>query len=184
MNPSKNFQTKKPDFFSRSHKPLTVATALFILFSAPWARQVLNWLKVNLGLGLLKVLIGILFICAGAAFIYLIRLWKKPPARIVLIIILFLAGLFYSFTISAYPEERVHLMEYGALGLLACASRRGETEKGWRRLFIPLIIVFGVGAADEFFQWLLPSRVGDFRDLFFNFLGGLWGVALYFAAKK
>lgn len=183
MEIKKNSPEKKAEFLSRSHKPLTFTVAIFILASAPWARPVLNWLKANLGLGMLKLLIIAFFLIAGAGFVFLIRLWTRPPRKIALIIILFLAGLFYSFTISAYPEERIHLMEYGALGLLACASLKGKQEGRWKWLWIPLIFVVAVGALDEIFQWILPNRVGDFRDLIFNFLGSVWGVGLYLAAR-
>ncbi|MBN1385060.1 MAG: VanZ family protein, partial [Elusimicrobia bacterium] len=38
--------------------------------------------------------------------------------------------------------------------------------------------VFFIGILDEVFQWFLPTRVGDIRDVLFNAAGGLWGVVL------
>jgi hypothetical protein len=168
-------------FLHRSHKPLMIGVALLILASAPGARCLLNWLKANLGIGGLKLLVAVIFLVAAAALVILTRPWTMPRANIILLGILLLAGLVYSFFLSI-PEERIHLVEYGLLGLLACPSLKDRSMGSWKRLSAPVLFVFFVGGLDELFQWILPNRVGDLRDIFFNALGGIWGIGLYLAA--
>lgn len=40
------------------------------------------------------------------------------------------------------------------------------------------LFILAIGILDELFQWWLPTRVGDLRDVFFNTLGGIWGITL------
>ena len=97
--------------------------------------------------------------------------------------IIFLAGLFSSFYLRL-PEERIHLVQFGLLGMLACPSLKGREDNGWIWLWKPLLFVFLVGLSDEVLQWFLPDRVFDLRDIFFNTLGGIWGILLYLAVQR
>ena len=89
----------------------------------------------------------------------------------------FAAGLIYSLYLPL-PEERVHLMQFGLLGVLAYPSFKGERETWWKAIWVPLLFVSSVGVTDEVFQWFLPDRYFDLRDIFFNALGGIWGIAI------
>ncbi|MCG3115734.1 MAG: VanZ family protein [Candidatus Manganitrophus sp. SA1] len=55
-------------------------------------------------------------------------------------------------------------------------SRWGEVFHGGVGLAFGLVFVVGVG--DEVIQWLLPSRIFDLRDIFFNCIGGIAGILL------
>ena len=62
--------------------------------------------------------------------------------------------------------EQFHFVEYGALTLLFYLS--------WRRrrditsLVFPVCAAALTGIADEWFQWFVPSRVGEMRDVLLN----------------
>ena len=77
-----------------------------------------------------------------------------------------------------FPEERIHLVEYGLAGWL-CA--RASAGSGWWpvRWPIVLIIVFMLGLGDEIIQYFLPGRVYDDRDVLLNFLSGVCGMVIY-----
>jgi len=48
-------------------------------------------------------------------------------------------------------------------------------------IIISVFIIFLAGAVDEIIQYFLPNRVGDIRDVFFNFVGGLLGLWVGYA---
>ena len=73
------------------------------------------------------------------------------------------------------PEERVHFLQYGILGILVVFTLR--------RWSIPLFLIAAVfvamvGAVDELIQWALPNRVGDLRDVLINTVAGVLGVTM------
>ncbi len=65
------------------------------------------------------------------------------------------------------PEEAMHLLEYGALGVAAWHALRFRLAGGWVH-----VAALGLGAAagllDEGLQWLAPERHWDLRDLAIN----------------
>ena len=71
------------------------------------------------------------------------------------------------------PAERVHFIEYGLLGFLVT---KAIGKLNWMTISIALLFVTSVGAIDEGFQWMLPNRVGDLRDVIMNGVGGGMGI--------
>ncbi len=65
------------------------------------------------------------------------------------------------------PEEAVHFVQYGVLGVLLYRALRPHIDD-------PGVFVAGallgtiVGTVDEIIQWLVPDRYWDFRDLVLN----------------
>ena len=170
------------DFFRRNLRTLVLGFALLILASAPLARPLQIWLRGLLGRGGMILLLGGIFFAAALAALSFINLRAIPRRKLLLGTIIFLAGFAYSLTLTM-PAERIHLLEYGILGLLAAAGLRKKGESIWRSSGRALLFVFLVGLLDEGFQWLLPDRVGDWRDVGFNCLGGIWGLGLYLAMR-
>jgi hypothetical protein len=79
------------------------------------------------------------------------------------------------------PEERVHFLEYGLLGILFIKA----VGTGYRQIAFSLVCVLLAGCIDELIQFLLPNRVGELRDVVMNSTGGvlgLWvGIILYWS---
>ena len=76
-------------------------------------------------------------------------------------------------------EERTHLIEYGVIGALAYAAFRERSvrvENSLPPAIVALALTTLIGLADECIQWVLPSRVFDWRDVFFNFLAGTTAI--------
>ncbi len=71
-----------------------------------------------------------------------------------------------------YAGEKVHFLEYGFLGLLLCKALSYHKIKNKTAYLLVIIIVYIVGMTDEFIQWALPSRVGEYRDIGMNFMSG------------
>lgn len=77
-------------------------------------------------------------------------------------------------------EERTHLVEYGVVAAiihmaLLERARNGRTVRGPAALAIGATAVLGL--VDEGIQWMLPGRVFDPRDVFFNAFAGFMVVA-------
>jgi len=87
-------------------------------------------------------------------------------------------------SLMGQPEEAVHFLEYGVLGVLLFRALRLHIPD-------PGVFVAGallgtiVGTVDEILQWMVPSRYWDFRDLVLN--GGasvLVQIAVWRVAPK
>jgi hypothetical protein len=65
------------------------------------------------------------------------------------------------------PEEAVHIVEYGVLGLLLNRALRPRVRDA---AVYPAAALIGVlaGIVDEIIQWLVPGRFFDFRDIVLN----------------
>lgn len=77
------------------------------------------------------------------------------------------------------PEERTHLIEYAVVAAFIYQALV-ERRRNGRAVPAPdALTVLGttvLGWVDEAVQWLLPHRVYDVRDVFFNFLAGVMFV--------
>ncbi|MDX1630617.1 MAG: VanZ family protein [Thermoanaerobaculia bacterium] len=86
-------------------------------------------------------------------------------------------------------EERIHLVEYGILGLLLHEAlvlhRRGSPDRGWRHPALgAVILVAALGWLDEGIQHLLPNRYYDLRDVALNAVAGILAVGLVAARRR
>ncbi|MFZ2357470.1 MAG: VanZ family protein [Candidatus Omnitrophota bacterium] len=74
--------------------------------------------------------------------------------------------------------ERIHILEYGLLGWLAVRDfSRNKTPL--KAVLFTMLFIFLVGSIDEFFQKLLPYRVGEIRDVITNIISGVLGIILF-----
>jgi len=67
------------------------------------------------------------------------------------------------------PEEKLHLLLFGALGFISI-----RVFGFWKGLGMCL----AVAGLDELLQLYLPSRVGDFRDVGMNTISGVLGAVI------
>jgi len=142
--------------------------ALGIIAVAPLMRPVLNWLYETVGSSGVQVLS---WVVVGGGIVFVIPIASKRDLKI-LGPLLGLAGLvvMVAFGIRS-PEEKIHLIEYAVPGFLVWMALSGKY-----RFILSLLLACGVGVLDEGFQWLLPNRVGDLRDVAFNCIGGAVGI--------
>ena len=91
---------------------------------------------------------------------------------------LFALGFAYAlilWKLSTIPVERVHLLEYGLIGILAHrAVGHHAAEPG--RTLLAVLVCLNIGLVDELVQGLLPSRFYDTKDVLTNAAAGLLGV--------
>lgn len=159
--------------------PLTCIWALFIVLSASFMRQLFNLSLSIVSRDAISILIWLSFFCligGVALFVVKSKAFKIKNGFFVLIPVLLAVLLALSMDL---PEERVHVLKYGLLGFLLAQDCSGASLKnpfGW-------VCLFGlcVGLTDELFQWILPYRVGDLRDVCFDAVSTFLGGWIFFA---
>ena len=70
--------------------------------------------------------------------------------------------------------ETFHFVEYGLLAWLFHCSRR--TRDDGVLILMPLVAVVVVGILDEWFQWFIPIRTGEARDIALNGVASVCGL--------
>ncbi len=110
--------------------------------------------------GLISILYALLF-----------KLRVKSISQYIWLIIS--GGMFIFFTIhlSHYPEEAVHLLEYGLLAYLVFKAL-SHRVRDWTVYISAVGLTAFIGTGDEFIQWLVPTRVWDYRDVQINAAAG------------
>lgn len=120
-------------------------------------------------------------------FTFLALRWRYATTgrnRIILRVVLITSLLLIALFMPGLPEERLHFLTYGLLGWLICWSVEGM-EKNENSLWsktgslLPCLLVWLAGGIDELIQWWLPVRVFDVRDIIFNGVAGMLGIAIF-----
>ncbi len=164
----------------RLRTTVTIVYLLCIYTTLGIVRPAAEFLRTQ---GVLAATISVLF----ALFIPAVLTWRyrtSGRSRLLLRICLILILLTITFFLSGLPEERLHFLTYGLLGWLiswtfeaAASSKKFYTEAaGW---LLSCLLVWLAGVGDELIQWLLPMRVFDLRDIVFNGMAGMAGIAIF-----
>ncbi|HOO78715.1 MAG TPA: VanZ family protein [bacterium] len=157
------------------------ALCAFILISGAFTRRPINAVRAAAGAAAMTAGMAAAVAAAAGAFLLWIRPWRMPAKRASVFLAVLAAGAAVALLVPAYPEERIHLLEYALVGWLAYAGlSRPANPVEW--IAVPVLFGVFLGAADELVQFYLPDRVGDFRDVVFNSCGSAWGVLLVRAA--
>ena len=149
---------------------LAVAAWVVVIFAAiPFVLSlreyfVARWPAELIGIGVILVMVTL---CA-AGLIFLRRRRRRLHVKdAALLLGVTTVLVIWTWRLMGQPEEAVHFLEYGVLGvLLFQALRTGIQDK---TIFVAgaLIGIF-VGIFDEIIQWLVPGRFWDFRDIVLN----------------
>ena len=80
----------------------------------------------------------------------------------------------YATVMQTTPTEQFHFTEYGLVSFLFYRAWHSRADVSV--LVLPLCAAVITGFADEWFQWFVPSRVGEARDVVLNAIGGVCGL--------
>lgn len=134
-------------------------------FTARWDRELIGY-----------AVVGVLVITTAAVLLSLRSFAPRPsPATVVWLVVIAAVYTWWAVSLWRVPEEAVHLLEYGVLGVLLYRALRPRIPDVTVYLAACLIGVL-VGTVDEVIQWITPRRFFDFRDIFLN--GGSCALAL------
>ena len=156
---------------------LTLYVSL-IFISAPYALKLWNFWekKIKINLTMVFSLFGV-----GLFFLLFYFLLKTKTQRLLEGGII-LTGIFLGFAslwlfFTRHPIERIHLFEYGFLSYLVFQALKYKGS-GKRNYLWGISIVILIGVFDEIFQWFLPQRFGDIKDVFLNSFSGIFGFLI------
>ncbi len=142
------------------------------------ARTAYDWLA-HLGLGdvmRLGMLAAVVAVPAGISLWLVFVARTRRPAHFLGLAALVAAYALALVWLAKMPIERIHLLEYGAVGLLAFRALRHRFERADQAILAALVSL-NVGLGDELIQDLLPRRFYDTKDVLANCLAALLAIA-------
>ncbi|MGB6365852.1 MAG: VanZ family protein [Thermoanaerobaculia bacterium] len=149
---------------------LVVLWSLLILATVPFARAIQRSVTERWGRESFVIFnLGVLVVLTVALLIYLWRLPRRLGRAQVLWLVAVLAVYVYTAVRLPSPEEALHFLEYGVLGVLA--FRALSHTIGDSAVYLAAVLVCAlVGTIDEALQWMTPDRYGEIRDVGLNVL--------------
>ena len=147
---------------------LAIGVAAAIILSAPFTQQLLNQLGAALTGAQFRTL-GVAATAVPAAVLLTVALRRIRDRRMARYLALgcgVLLAAAYIVLDELSVTETFHFVEYGVLALLFYWAWH-DREDG-SRLVLPVLAGTVAGIADEFFQWFIPLRVGEARDIALN----------------
>lgn len=120
----------------------------------------------------------------GAILLALVRIRDRRARRYAAIAAALAVGVGYALlTRTGRPEvdavERFHFVEYGLVTFLFYRAWR---ELGEASIFVlPVLAGLIIGTLEEWFQWFVPVRVGEMKDIFLNGVAIACGLLISYA---
>ena len=158
-----------------------------LVASAPFLGQFRSALRRTFPDQFVWIVAGLIVLgAAGAAVLAARGIRDRRGPRLTLIAVSLLTAAAYAWdNAGARPDatavELFHFVQYGAVTLLFYRACVGLGDAG--ALLVPVFAGAIVGMAEEWFQWFLPGRVGEVRDLYLNLAaigcGMLFSLAVY-----
>ena len=153
--------------------------AAAIVLSAPFAQQAFSaidtrWPSHSERIILAATVVPSLLALVAAAW----RIRENRWPRYALLVLGLGVGVVYYRAMQPIFTETFHFIEYGVLSALF--YRAWHRVGDWSVLALPLLASSIAGSADEWYQWFIPIRAGDARDVAINCLAAVGG--LLFAA--
>jgi VanZ family protein len=149
---------------------LTVAAAVVV--SAPFAGELRRWLRLTFPQAFVVIvgtMVGAAALAALAASLWRIR--DRRGSRYTLVGLAATLAVAYSqWSALGTPEsdvvEHVHFIEYGIVTWLF--YRAWWALGDGAVLLAAFFAAFTVGTCEEWFEWFIPARVGELRDVLLN----------------
>ncbi len=159
----------------------TFGLGLYIIISASFMQQVWEFLGKVFGQNNLRVFCILLFLATAILIlVYTIR-FHCGILRIMLTSAIIIFASIFAWH-QPFFSERLHILEYGLLGWLA-ARDFSESKPLLKAACFAILFVFLIGSTDEFFQKILPYRVGELRDVITDLISGVLGIILFQSNK-
>lgn len=165
-----------------------LVVSVLVVLAAPFLRSVQKAAEALLGEGLYVPVLGVAFaVAVGAVLAW--TLWRirdhLPGRYLLLATAVGLMGLqifgWNRGIARTDAVERIHFLFYGLLAVLY--YRVFRSWGGIPALLAVLLAVTTVGSVDEWLQWLVPVRTGDWFDVLLNSYAGLCGLLYALAVE-
>lgn len=145
-----------------------------IFATIPLARSIQKYISNTIGQEFFTYVVFFIIFSVSSALLYLFIFKLKAVKTSQYIWLFICSGLFVYFTIQLrkYPEEAIHLIEYGLLSYFVF-NALGHRIRDWTIYITTILFVLFFGTADEFIQWMMPNRYWGLNDVWINLLAGL-----------
>jgi VanZ family protein len=151
---------------------LAVAAGALLVLLAPAVGEFRRWLRLSFpGDFVTIVAAGTAVAGAAALAIAVWRIRDRRPVRFGAIALAVALAVVYSWRSSlSNPEsdvvEHVHFIEYGLVTWLFYRAWKPLDDAS--TLVLAMMAALTVGTCEEWFEWFVPARVGELRDIVLN----------------
>ena len=151
---------------------IAIVVSAVLVLSAPFVGRIRGQIRTAFPGQFVTIVGGTIAIAVGAALILaLVRIRDRRGLRYALIACALALGASYASAIrTGNPEvDAVELFHFVSYGLVTLLFYRAWRPLGDGSVFVlPILCALMVGTADEWFQWFIPNRIGELRDVFLN----------------
>ena len=152
--------------------------SLVIFCTIPFARAFREIVAESLGLNFFLYTTIVVAVIGGVIAFNNLRARHLPTGAYIWLFAVVIVFIGYAYYLRDIPEEAIHVAQYGFLGLLVYRALVHRIHD-YTIYLVATLVVGLIGIADEYVQWVVPSRVFDLRDIRTNFIaGGLAQVAV------
>lgn len=161
---------------------IATAAAAAVILSAPFAQQAFTAMGTAWPSQLRTIAIAATAIPVGAVFLFAyFRIRdRRAPRYLALALGLGIGGGYIILTGLSYGES-FHFVEYGLLALLFYRAWRPIDDGSV--ILLPLLAGALAGTLDEWFQWFIPIRAGEARDVGLNTIALACGLLFAIAVN-
>ena len=176
-----------PPARARSRLLLACAVAAAVILSAPFIGQIRSALRAAFPGQFVAIVTGAIAAAIGAAvLVALVRIRDRRARRYAAILAAVAVGAAYAvLTRTGRPEvdavERFHFVEYGIVTFLFYRVWREAEDASI--FLMPVLAGLIVGTFEEWFQWFVPVRVGEMKDIFLNGVAIACGLLVSYAIE-
>jgi hypothetical protein len=159
---------------------LAAAVSALVILSAPFVSQIRFWIRDTFPGHFVLIVGGLIAAAVAVAVVGAIaRIRDRRAVRYSGILAAVLIAGAYSTAMAtdnaqANAVERFHFVEYGLVTFLFYRAWRPIGDASV--LVLPVLAGLLVGTLEEWFQWFVPVRVGEMRDVFLNLVAILCGL--------
>lgn len=151
---------------------MAIVVSAALVLSAPFVGRIRGQIRAAFPGQFVTIVGGAIAIAVAAALLFaLARIRDRRGLRYALIAVAVVLGGGYAYAIrTGNPEvDAVELFHFVSYGLVTLLFYRAWRALGDAAVFIlPVLCALMVGAVDEWFQWFIPNRIGELRDVFLN----------------
>lgn len=151
---------------------LACIVAAIVILWAPYVSELRRWIRTQFPGQFVLVVGSAIALMIGAALLAaLFRIRERRLLRYGAIAAAVVLGVAWSLRFSTgRPEsdvvEHFHFVQFGIVTLLFYRAWRPVNDLS--TLLLPVLAGLIVGTLEEWFQWFIPVRVGEMRDIFLN----------------
>jgi hypothetical protein len=154
---------------------LALVAAAAIILSAPVVQQAFTAISrmfPSIGLAATALPIAVAVAIAAA------RIRDRRRLRLAALVLSLAIGGAYVLVDALTPAESFHFVEYGLLAFLfyRAVDRGAGARADGSLLILPLLAGIATGVLDEWFQWFVPIRAGELRDIVLDAVASICGV--------